>query len=171
MHGHSRGPIRLYLTQDEVDPFKVNVSALIHYRADVLTVSAEGCLQDVSMPFAGVPTTERVRISVDLELVGRSILVSGEAMASWEGECRRCLGRATGRITARLSDVYARNPGEDEYPLENQYVDLSLAARDALLVELPLAPICSEDCKGLCVNCGADLNVEACSCGAGPAAL
>jgi uncharacterized protein len=36
--------------------------------------------------------------------------------------------------------------------------------RDALLLELPLAPLCRPDCRGLCARCGADLNAGPCSC-------
>jgi uncharacterized protein len=36
--------------------------------------------------------------------------------------------------------------------------------RDALLLELPLAPLCREDCRGLCAHCGADLNDGPCDC-------
>ena len=36
--------------------------------------------------------------------------------------------------------------------------------RDALLLELPYRFLCSEDCKGLCSNCGINLNLGTCTC-------
>ena len=58
---------------------------------------------------------------------------------------------------------------EETYPLKGEMLDLQPLVRDALLLELPLAPLCSEDCQGLCPTCGADLNDGPCSCDHAPA--
>ena len=57
-------------------------------------------------------------------------------------------------------------PDEDEetYPLSGEQLDLAPLVHDALLLELPIAPLCRDDCAGLCAACGADLNEEACGC-------
>jgi uncharacterized protein len=43
-------------------------------------------------------------------------------------------------------------------------LDLESLARDAVMLELPLAPLCSEDCLGLCPQCGANRNETSCTC-------
>ena len=53
---------------------------------------------------------------------------------------------------------------EEAYPLTGDELDLEPLARDAVLLELPLAPLCSEDCRGLCPQCGANWNTEPCDC-------
>ena len=53
---------------------------------------------------------------------------------------------------------------EDTYPLEGDQLDLRPLVRDALLLEPPLAPLCRDDCRGLCADCGADLNLGPCQC-------
>ncbi len=53
---------------------------------------------------------------------------------------------------------------EETYELGSDYLDLAPLARDAILLDLPLAPLCREDCAGLCPTCGADRNEEACDC-------
>ncbi|HET6915863.1 MAG TPA: DUF177 domain-containing protein [Acidimicrobiales bacterium] len=58
---------------------------------------------------------------------------------------------------------------EETYPLKGELLDLQPLVRDALLLDLPLAPLCREDCKGLCPTCGADLNDGPCSCARAPA--
>ena len=50
------------------------------------------------------------------------------------------------------------------YPIEGEEIDLELPVRDALLLELPVAPLCRDDCAGLCSVCGADRNQVTCSC-------
>jgi uncharacterized protein len=43
-------------------------------------------------------------------------------------------------------------------------IDLSFGVRESLLLALPMKVLCSEDCKGLCPHCGANLNEESCDC-------
>ena len=54
--------------------------------------------------------------------------------------------------------------GEETYPLVDHEVDLEPLVRDAVLLELPLAPLCRADCQGLCPFCGVNRNDEACGC-------
>ena len=49
--------------------------------------------------------------------------------------------------------------------LEAGTVDVGDLARTAFLLDMDTKPLCSEDCKGLCPRCGADLNLGPCSCG------
>jgi uncharacterized protein len=56
---------------------------------------------------------------------------------------------------------------EDElYPIVDDTIDLGPLVRDAIVLELPMAPLCREDCRGLCPQCGADRNEGDCSCAA-----
>lgn len=112
-------------------------------------------------------------VSVDavLSVVDGGIEVAGQVRAQWEGECRRCLKPVTGEVAADVRELYRpRVPGEapdadeDTYPLGNDQLDLRPLARDAVLLSLPLAPLCRPDCAGLCPTCGADRNEGACGC-------
>ncbi|HET7523328.1 MAG TPA: DUF177 domain-containing protein [Acidimicrobiales bacterium] len=84
-------------------------------------------------------------------------------------------GHTHGPGSVRTTGHHGHHPpsGEDEdeetYPLKGELLDLQPLVRDALLLELPLAPLCSEDCQGLCATCGADLNDGPCSCEHAPA--
>ena len=95
-------------------------------------------------------------------------MASGTVRAPWVGECRRCGGPVAGAVAAAVQERYAPAgiTGEDEetYPFTGDELDLEPLARDAVLLELPLAPLCSEDCKGLCPQCGANWNVTTCAC-------
>ncbi|HJV09433.1 MAG TPA: DUF177 domain-containing protein, partial [Acidimicrobiales bacterium] len=52
----------------------------------------------------------------------------------------------------------------ESYRLGHDSVDLEPLVREALVLDLPLAPLCEEDCRGLCPTCGADLNLGDCDC-------
>ena len=69
------------------------------------------------------------------------------------------------RVAERFVDE--RVVGDEEaYLIENDAVDLAPLARDAILLDLPLAPLCREECRGLCPECGIDRNEESCDCSA-----
>ncbi len=53
---------------------------------------------------------------------------------------------------------------EDAYPMADEVIDLEPLLRDAVLLELPLAPLCAETCLGLCPQCGTNWNESPCDC-------
>ena len=115
-----------------------------------------------------------VRGDFDVEKSGDQVRVKGVLAAVASLECVRCL--KTFELPLRSPfDLYAERAGTgrrgDEEALErDEYMkfhdgrklELSDAAREALLIELPMAPHCREDCRGLCPVCGADRNEEPC---------
>jgi uncharacterized protein len=85
--------------------------------------------------------------------------------------CSRCLqtfphllaGEWEVRFTTEAS-VAETLDGSEIQQLDAEYLDLIPLAREALLLQIPYAPVCGEDCLGLCPVCGADRNQQACSC-------
>ena len=86
----------------------------------------------------------------------------GHGTAPVAGECARCLEPVSQTIQVRCQELfgYEQNggdTGEDGYSLDGDLLDLEPVLRDALVLALPLAPRCQEDCPGLCAECGARL--------------
>ncbi len=52
----------------------------------------------------------------------------------------------------------------DVFPYEGEYIDLEPLFREQFVLAVPYAPLCKEDCKGLCPQCGTDLNTGTCAC-------
>jgi uncharacterized protein len=71
-------------------------------------------------------------------------------------------------VTATVREHYApagaAGQDEDVYPLSGDELDLEPLAHDAVMLDLPLAPLCSVDCLGLCPRCGENWNVTRCDC-------
>ena len=118
-----------------------------------------------------VSANETVEADALLDSVDGGIEVTATVSAPWTGLCRRCLEPVSGRLEAHVREMYRpRRPGEapeddeETYPLSGELLDLQPLVRDAILLELPIAPLCREDCAGLCASCGADLNDGPCSC-------
>ncbi len=106
-------------------------------------------LPGLGITSAQVPEEAEVVVDATLEAIEGAVTVSGTVTAPWVGECRRCLEPVTGTVEATLSEVFEPHPTEGEtYPLEGDEVDLEPVVRDAVLLGLPLAPLCREDCPG-----------------------
>ena len=103
-------------------------------------------------------------------LADETVIVRGTASARIESPCARCLKPALTDVTAELDEAFIRDKGEEREPGDDQYLysghvlELDEAVRTALLLELPSRILCKEDCRGLCPQCGQDLNINECSC-------
>ncbi len=148
-------------------PFRVPVSTLLRHPGESQREVRRGRIPDLAVIATWVPAGSEVAVDVLLESVHGGILATGTVGADWVGECRRCLAKAQGRVDATVRELFETGPeSDDSYPLHGDQLDLEPLARDAVALELPLAPLCSEGCRGLCAQCGADLNTAECSCAA-----
>jgi uncharacterized protein len=107
-----------------------------------------------------VPTGAELELEVQLEGVTEGVLVTATVTAPLAGECARCLEPFTSATSVRFQELFALAEGAagpDGYVLDAGLLDLEPALRDALVLELPLSPLCSGDCRGLCSECGVRL--------------
>ena len=126
----------------------VEIAKLVQRSGQRLPVKRRGPVT-ATMTDAGVPETSEASVDLVLESVGESISATGAVQAPWEGECRRCLELVTGTVDTRVQEVFEIKPTEGEtYPLETETIDLEPLVRDAILLELPVAPLCREECQG-----------------------
>jgi uncharacterized protein len=139
---------------------------------------------DLHLELVSVPVGAEVALDVRFEAVTEGVLATGTATAPLAGECARCLdpltvsfqelylyseGRPHG--SREVSDKrekydkrakYDRHDEDEERDDEERYLDgdlldLEPALRDAVVLALPMSPLCRDDCPGLCAECGARL--------------
>lgn len=145
-------------------PFLLNVSVILRSGA-VRHVRVAAPIDDLFVSGSEVPQGSDVEVDLDLLPVGHTIEASGVVRAAWEGDCRRCLKRAVGVLEGEVRELFEPDPVEGEsYALRHDEVDLEPLARETVVLELPPAPLCQEDCQGLCPECGVDRNEDTCSC-------
>jgi uncharacterized protein len=121
---------------------------------------------DMGTPMLRVPPGDPVDLILRLESVLEGVLVSGTASAELVGECARCLAEVRDAVTVEILELFyypdraADIDGDDEdlHVVVEDHLDLAPVVRDALVLELPLSPLCRPDCAGLCVDCGARLD-------------
>lgn len=106
-------------------------------------------LPGLAITSAHVPEGADVVVDGTLEAVEGGVTIVGNVTVPWEAECRRCLDPVDGVLELTLSEVFEPNPTDGEtYPIEGDDVDLEPVVRDAVLLHLPLAPLCRPDCPG-----------------------
>jgi len=146
-------------------PFLVNVADLVHKPAARRRERLSGKLPGLRVGVAEVPADERLDVVATLEWVTDGLLASGTISAPWRAECTRCLGPAQGRIDFEYRELFERVPRDGEsYRLGHDSIDMEPLVREQVLLELPLVPLCTADCQGLCPTCGADRNQARCGC-------
>ena len=119
---------------------------------------------------ARVPEGSDVDLDLRLESVVEGVLVSGTVRARVDAECARCLEPVSWDEIADIQELFVYPPqdarghrvdveagDEEDAPpvIEDDLIDLEATVRDAVVLRLPIAPLCREDCPGLCVECGA----------------
>ncbi|MDQ0833631.1 uncharacterized protein QF032_005475 [Streptomyces achromogenes] len=122
----------------------------------------------------GVPEGAPVELTLRLESVMEGVLVTGTARARAEGECVRCLEPLGFDLAAEFQEMFSypdaddrgrvkadpaddAEEDEDRLFLEDGLFDLEPVLRDAVVLALPMQPVCQDDCPGLCSECGARL--------------
>ncbi|MFZ6004897.1 MAG: YceD family protein [Actinomycetota bacterium] len=106
-------------------------------------------LEGLAISSAEVPAGAEVVVDAVLEASDGAVTIKGSVAAPWVGECRRCLEPVEGVLEVALDEIFESKPTEGEtYPLVDDEVDLEPVLRDAVLLSLPLAPLCRQDCPG-----------------------
>ncbi|MBC8207071.1 MAG: DUF177 domain-containing protein [Kiritimatiellales bacterium] len=102
-------------------------------------------------------------LSYDLyaQLVDGMLIVSGSVAAEMRGCCARC----TQIFSTTVSDSGFLRDYSDLQGMEE--VDVTEDLRETIILNLPRFPLCDETCKGLCSQCGKDLNEGPCGCSKG----
>lgn len=123
---------------------------------------------DLAIEVIRVPEGATLALTVRLDSVVEGVLVSGEVTAPVHGECVRCLQPVHGQVTPTFTELFAypgaieRDPqdedAEDIYEVTGEELDIEQVVRDAVVLALPFQPRCRPDCRGLCPECGIDLN-------------
>ena len=86
---------------------------------------------------------------LQLEVAGEELIAQGGIDIAWRGPCRRCLEDQDGVTTVDVQEIFQKSPIEGEtYFLDEDQVDLEPMVREVVLLNMPVAPLCREDCPG-----------------------
>lgn len=110
-------------------------------------------------------TPQYVRGPLRLSRTKEGILVQAELKVGIDDECYRCLTPVAREVLVEMEELYAYHSFNAEFRIgDDAILDLGPLLRAEVLIATAQRVLCSADCKGLCPNCGANLNVAACQC-------
>lgn len=156
---------------------------------DVKEVPPEGQAVERDIPADSLSLEMGIRILDQAHISGRltpadegAFCLLGSLDAPVETECVRCLEPFVLKVHERLDLLYmprSANVGpkrvkDEELELSEKdlavsfyrddRIDLAQMIREQVYLALPMKPLCKEDCRGLCPECGTNLNLSSCSC-------
>lgn len=100
---------------------------------------------------------EPVLVSVFAQKIGDTLLINGTLKTDAAMKCARCLKNFSQKLETKEF-----NYNKDVKGLEE--VDITGEICEEVLLLLPIKPLCSKNCKGICPKCGQSLNEKKCSC-------
>jgi uncharacterized protein len=118
-----------------------------------------------------------VKASLHVDKFSSEVLIAGEVKAFLELQCSRCLKLFPRDTEIEVNAVY--HPlddlkGEERHEVKDDELDMGFYSGDELdiqelvkeqiILSIPIKPLCSESCRGICPICGTDLNADTCSC-------
>jgi uncharacterized protein len=119
-----------------------------------------------------------VAVEAALQKTGHQLALKARISAQGSFICDRCTAPFTLRLTPEYRMVYVSNETDAEsldpsevqvIPIGLSVIDLTDDVRQTVLLSVPLKLLCRQDCKGLCPDCGIDLNTGTCDCTSEPA--
>jgi uncharacterized protein len=121
---------------------------------------------DLGLEMIGVAEGDPLELRLSLQSVSEGVYVSGTVSGHLTGDCGRCLRPIDAELSVTVQELYAyehsatdETTDEDEVGrLQDDLIDLEPALRDAVVLELPVNPLCRDDCPGLCPDCGVPLD-------------
>lgn len=118
-----------------------------------------------------------VKTTIHVDKIGDEILLRGSISADVGLKCSRCLRDFEREMQIDVDVVYhslSELKGEEKYEIKEDEldtgfylegeIDLDELLLEQIILNIPMKPLCSESCKGLCPKCGRDLNIEDCEC-------
>jgi uncharacterized protein len=159
-----------------LDSFKLNTYELPRRAGEMKEYELDIVVKEkFGVDLISVPAGEFIEVDARLESVTEGILLSAEVYAVAQGECIRCLDPVEIVIERKIQELYNYEPtnergkkkkrntedltsedldGAEEFMMDGDILDLETPIRDAIVLSLPTNPVCSQDCLGLCPDCG-----------------
>jgi uncharacterized protein len=136
----------------------------------------EGDPENFVIDYEGLTKVNKVSHKLDIQQSGEEYFCQGKVSASVTIECSRCLKLFERHLDEKTDFIVCSKPDEEEkenIPDNEDYayfigsdiqVDITDITRQAIILAVSMKPLCNENCRGLCQDCGANLNDSTCNC-------
>ncbi len=154
-----------------MDSFLVYVGDVTHDLGSSIAVTESLILHDFTFNEMVFSHAAPAEVDITVTNTGAGLVAMGSVAATLRTECSRCLEPFDMPIVGTVEAFFTTADkaidlpeGQEWSPIQGETVDVLPGILAAILVELPIAPVHSEDCRGICPTCGCDLNENRCEC-------
>ena len=146
-------------------PFKVNLHELPRRAGEHKSYSLIfPAPEAIGNPLLEIPAGESLEISFEAESVADGVLISGSVKSHAKGECGRCLEKISEDIDQKFQELFfyenrIEESDDDLFVMDGDFADIETPIRDAVVLAMPINPLCKADCRGLCSECGEKLEL------------
>lgn len=144
-------------------PFRINLHELPRRAGEMREYELSfPAPEPIGIPLLEILRDEPIDIHFRAESVDDGVLITGEVQSRARGECGRCLAAIDQDIDQKFQELFLyesrasdQNEDDDElFVLDGDVADIETAIRDAVILSMPINPVCSQECEGLCSICG-----------------
>ena len=144
-------------------PFRVNLHELPRRAGEMRQYELNfPAPEPIGIPLLEIRREEPIVIRFRAESVDDGVLITGEVESVAHGECSRCLDPIDEEVQQKFQELFlyasrtSENAEDDDelFVLDGDVADIEVAIRDAVILAMPVNPVCSMDCEGLCTTCG-----------------
>lgn len=146
---------------------KANVSELTKIDGASIEVKFNERIAELESEINDFSFNESVDFRGTLYNSAGSLNLEGMASTKYSTFCSKCLLEIERQISVNLQENFVENTAEtdeEEYYYEGSNIVFDKAVADNIILQLPMKPVCFENCKGVCPTCGVNLNKEDCKC-------
>lgn len=147
---------------------RIDITEIAGMNGAYISVEKDIPSSDLISGKSDVTLGERIHIDLKIEYIEGMIIVSGVVSGTYSAICGRCLADIDGKFNIDIKERFLHasdaNEDNDDYKYEGGHIELASLLIDNILLDLPSAMLCREDCRGLCISCGKNLNDGDCSC-------
>lgn len=146
---------------------RVNISEIIKNHGAYLDIKFSEDLPDLDV------IADEYIVKNPIDFKGRVVNFSGILKlegclkTNYTAKCFRCLKEMDESIEIDITEDFVeagKGDTDEAYTFEGNYIDLDKPLKDNIILSLPTRKLCKEDCKGICPQCGCNLNEESCNC-------
>jgi uncharacterized protein len=144
---------------------KVNVSRVLKGKDYAQEIEEETSIPVIEFKGQLIHVNSPVHVRARISNTGDRLLLNGTIKVSVAMQCSRCLESFDYKVETDFTEELSnKDSGDDIVSFEGDTIDLTDIIINNILLSLPMKAICDLNCKGLCPNCGTNLNIKECNC-------
>lgn len=144
----------------------LNISKVIKVPDVAMDLSFEEKIDFIESNFGKIKVLQPVQFHGTIMNDGKILYLNGNLLTTLELYCDRCTKSVETSLSIEIKEKFSKDfiDEEEMHIISGNEIDLNPIFIDSILLNMPMKSICSEECKGICPQCGQNLNEHICSC-------